>query len=362
MSPFNDPDITIYHDSAFEGNVLDTRPIGGVETSEIYLSREFAKQGRKVVIFCKCQNPGVFDGVQYLNIADFPAFNKSNKIKIFISQTNPNIFKTQEIDANLSAFWTGGTHTVRANQPLKEKEIYSKIGKFIFKSKWQADEFVKYLGIDKQKVFVSRNGVDLSLFKDTSVKRDRYRLIYTSTPYRGLDVLLDIFPRVRKDFPELKLYVFSDMEVYGMPKGSAMEEYKEYFKKIDQPGVFNMGNVKLKDLAREYMKTYIHAYPSHFEETSCNAAIQAQAAGVPTITSKLAALKETIIDNKTGKLIPGNAHSMLYKFRFINELKKLLADEKKWKEMSSNCLERAKNYYSWEIVAKEWLEELKPYL
>lgn len=361
MKTYDNPDIVIYHESSFEGNVLDVRPIGGVETSEIYMARELAKLGLKVIIFCNCNNPGDYDGVQYLNIKDFDPFNRTSKIKILISQTNPNILKS-DINAGLKAFWTGGTHTVRANQALKDGQIQSRIDKFIFKSRWQAEAFIKYFKLDRNKVFVSRNGIDLTLFVDRSLKRDRYRLIYTSTPYRGLDVLLDIFPKVRKDFPQLKLYVFSDMEIYGAAKGSGMKEYKQYYEKIDQPGVFNMGNVKLKDLAKEYLKSYILAYPSHFEETSCNAVIQAQAAGVPTIATRLAALQETVLDNKTGKLIPGNAHSFLYKLRFINELKKLLADEKRWEFYSNNGLERAKKFYSWDVVAKEWLEEFRHYL
>jgi glycosyltransferase involved in cell wall biosynthesis len=221
---------------------------------------------------------------------------------------------------------------------------------------------MKYFNLDKNKAFISRNGVNLSLFQDNSIKRDRYRLIYSSEPARGLDVLLDIFPKVKKDFPQLSLYIFSDYEFYGQAKGSAYEEYKHVFEKTKQPGIHNLGNIKQTDLAKEFLRSYIFAYPTHFEETSCISAIEAQAAGVPVLTTRLAALPETVQDNVTGKLISGNSRSWLYKYRFIKELKSLLSDEKKWEILSKNGLERARNCYSWEMIAKEWIKEFNPYL
>jgi len=59
-------DILIHHGSSFEGDSIDTRPLGGTETSEIYLSREFAKHGLKVIMFCNCSKPGMYEGVRDL--------------------------------------------------------------------------------------------------------------------------------------------------------------------------------------------------------------------------------------------------------------------------------------------------------
>ncbi len=352
-------DIVFYHESSFEGDSIETRPLGGTETAEIYLSRELAKLGLTTAVFCRCSRPGEYSGVSFMDISGIDAFFRQNSVKMFVAQTNPAVLLNENINAKVKAYWTGAAHTVRAVQLLKDRKVKDRINKFIFVSNWQAGMFMKRFAIEEQKVFVTRNGVNLDLFKDPSIKRQKYRLLYSSEPCRGLDVLLDVFPKVKKDFPELELYLFSGLEFYGQAKGSGAQEYKHIFDKAKQPGVHNLGNVKQSDLAKEFLKTYVFAYPCHFEETSCISAIEAQAAGVPVVTSALAALKETVADGVTGKLISGNATSWLYKMRFVRELKNLLKDETLWGKMSVNGMERAGKYYSWSAIAKEWLEEFK---
>jgi len=354
-------DLAIYHDSAFEGDSTETRPIGGTESSEIYIARELAKLGLDVVVFSKCSAPGTYNKVNFMNCDDFASFNRKNRAKIFIAQTNPDMF-LNDINADVKTYLTDGAYTVRGNRNLSGKEIQARIDKYIFKSKWQVETFIKHFNIASGKVFLTRNGIYLSNYAHPEIKKEKNRLIYVSEATRGLDVLLDIFPKVRKDFPDLTLYVYSDYEFYGQPKGSAYIEYKHIFDKTKQPGVHNMGNVKPQELAKEFLKTYLLAYPCHFEENCPTVTIEALAAGVPVLTTALAGLKETVLDNVTGKLIPGNALSWWYKHRFIKELKAVLSNETEWQRLSRNSLERAKKYYTWEMIAKEWLAEFKPYL
>ena len=354
-------DIAIYHESAFEGNSTETRPLGGTETSEIYLTRELARLGFRTAIFCDCQKPGYYRGVEFVNLKHFGDYSSTYRTKVLIVQTNPKIF-LQDLNATHKVYWSTGTHTVRANQPLTDPGVRAAVDEYIFLSKWQADSFIKHFKLDRKKAFITRNGVDLSLFRDRTITRERYRLIYSSEPARGLDVLLDIFPIVKKDVPELSLYIFSDHEIYGGAKGSAYEEHRKMFEKTKQPGIFNMGNVKQSDLAKEFLKSRVMAYPCHFEETSCISAIEAQAAGVPVLSTKLAALNETVVNGVTGELISGNAASWLYKMRFAGELKKLLKDEVLWNRLSLNGIERANKVHSWAMIASEWKERFKRYI
>ena len=349
-------DIVFYHSSSFEGDSLETRPLGGTETSEIYLSRYMAKEGLNVTIFCDCRKPGTYNGVDFINMKDFPSYSADKRIKTLISQTNLDIF-SQNINADMKVFWTAGAYSLKAVQPLNDAGLRPRIDKFIFLSNWHADTFMKRFGIPKEKIFITRNGVNLNLFSDSSIEREKYRLIYSSSPTRGLDVLLDIFPKVRKDFPKLTLYLFSDFEFYGQPKGSAYIKYKHIFDKTRQPGIFNLGNIKQQDLAKELLRSYVFAYPSHFEETSCISAIEAQAAGVPVVTSALAALNETVEDGVSGALITGDSHSWWYKLKFTRTLKNILRDDDLWAKMSMKGIERARKTYSWEQIAKEWLKE-----
>ena len=354
-------DIIIHHGSSFEGDSTETRPIGGTESSEIYIARELAKLGLNMAVFCGCSKPGKYNNVTFINYDEFESFNCSNRAKIFIAQSNPDIF-LKDINASLKVYLTDGAYHMRANQRLKDDNIMRRIDRFILKSRWQAETFMRHFRIDKGRIFLTRNGIYLSNYDHPEIKREKGRLIYVSEPVRGLDVLLDIFPMVKKDFPYLSLYVYSDYEFYGRAKGSAYGEFKHIFDKTKQPGVHNMGNIKPRDLAKEFLKTYLLAYPCHFEENCPTATIEAMAAGVPVLSTALAGLKETVVNGQTGKLLTGTATSWWYKHKFIKELKKLLSDDAQWHRLSVNSVKMAKEHYTWEMIAKEWLKEFKPHL
>ncbi len=63
-------------------------------------------------------------------------------------------------------------------------------------------------------------------------------------------------------------------------------------------------------MAREFMKSAILCYPNTFAETSCITAMEAQAAGCAIVTSKLAALPETVAN--AGIMIEGEPGSPAY--------------------------------------------------
>src|SRR3990172_11967455 len=75
-------------------------------------------------------------------------------------------------------------------------------------SHWQRDVWSRHFSIPTERFFLTRNGVDLKLFKPIE-KRNRNRLIYASRPDRGLNILLKLFPSIRQQVPDAELYVFT---------------------------------------------------------------------------------------------------------------------------------------------------------
>jgi glycosyltransferase involved in cell wall biosynthesis len=179
-------------------------------------------------------------------------------------------------------------------------------------------------------------------------------MIYFSSPARGLDILIDIFPMIRNRFSSAELFVFSDYEFYGKPKGEGIKRYPELFKKMDQPGIHSLGNIKHEELMRQLQKAYIMAYPCRFHETSCMAAIEAQASGTPPVTSKIAALPETVEDKKTGIVVPGSPRSLLFKWRYKNAILDLFKNEAKWQALSVAGMRRMRENFTWGKIALEW--------
>jgi glycosyltransferase involved in cell wall biosynthesis len=358
----NDRKLTfvIYQNSKDEGNSLEMGIAGGMRAANMNMARQLSKLGNRVVFLCDCSNEGTYSGVEYVNIKSSKDVLERSKIDIFISESSAEPFKF-EINAKIKVLRTGLHFSAKPIQFLHDVDLLKKIALFCFKSSWQAETFKKHFGIKPETIFLTRNGYDPSLFKP-EIPKIKGRLIYCSTPARGLDVLVELFPKIRKRFRNAELLVFSDYETHGFPRGEITKRYPNLFKKMSQPGIHWLGNVKRPQLMEELQRAYILAYPAHFNETSCSAAIEAQAAGTVPVTTRQAALPETVIDGQSGILIPGNSRSFIYKWRYVRAILDLLQNDQKWLAMSEAGKKRMAESYTWDKIALEWDEFFKKVL
>ena len=157
-------------------------------------------------------------------------------------------------------------------------------------------------------------------------KGSRLILSYTSTPFRGLDVLIHVFPEVRREFADAELQVFSSMKVYQQDEpGDGYEPIYNWCRQTT--GVRYVGSVPQPRLAEELKSATILAYPNTFPETSCIAVMEAMAAGLLVVTSDLGALPETTMG--FGRLVaPAADQAGMTGFmeRFVDRLKGVLRD------------------------------------
>ena len=177
-------------------------------------------------------------------------------------------------------------------------------------------------------------------------------MAYASTPFRGLDVLLDLFPRIRAACPDAELEVFSSMRVYGMSEAEDQKTFEALYRKANQPGVTLIGSVPQLELAERLQHARVLAYPNHYAETFCIAAAEAQAAGCPVVTTALGALTETV--GEAGICIPGDPRTPEYQQAFVDACVSLLTDEARWEALSSRALAQASEKYSWAGIAAHW--------
>lgn len=368
----------------FSGKTVYERPLGGSESALFYLSRELAKLGHKVVIFNNClHEAGQYEGVEYhqfTTLMDLARYSKETKFDIFISFRDLPAFLFP-IKAKKRIWWGHDDFSNVWNYDDLRKPLGLAFLKFagfltnIFTdyifvvSAWLGEICEDYLAIEKRKIYVTKNGVYLPYFLPlTPSPRNSYRLVYTSVPDRGLDVLLDIFPEIRKRVPQATLHIYCGWDL-GMLKEDDKKRAQILYEKTNIDGVFREGTKKHSDLAKDLLISGLMLYPSHevpkagfYAETSCIAALEAQAAGCPVIASNRGALTESILQNKTGILIEGDPYSDSYKNKFIEETVSLLNDTNRYKQYSNNCVEFIRNNYSWEIIAKEWIKKFEDIL
>src|SRR6266567_8670435 len=57
----------------YDGTYLETRPLGGTESSVIRLARELARRGHDVTVYTNCDGPIEHEGVCWRSLSETPA-------------------------------------------------------------------------------------------------------------------------------------------------------------------------------------------------------------------------------------------------------------------------------------------------
>ena len=180
-------------------------------------------------------------------------------------------------------------------------------------------------------------------------------LVYTSTPYRGLDVLLAAFPAIRAAIPGTRLRVFSGLSITrGGPDDN---QYGDLHRQcLATEGVEYVGPVSQPELAGSLTNAAALAYPSVYPETSCISAMEAMAAGAIVLTTRLGALPETLAG--FGSMTEPNDNPARLAVDFaamaVNTLKQLQANPDDAAATRERQIAYVRKNYAWPARAIEW--------
>jgi glycosyltransferase involved in cell wall biosynthesis len=179
---------------------------------------------------------------------------------------------------------------------------------FVLVSDWHRASMVGELGLAPEATHVVRNAIGPrfeGLFGSAQelleAKRGPARVVYTSTPFRGLDVLLHAFGEVRRRHPAAVLDVYSSMAVYQV---AAADDPCAglYADCAGTSGARYHGSLPQPELVGALTGASFLGYPNTFPETSCIAVMEALAAGLGVVTTGLGALPETCLGH--AELVP----------------------------------------------------------
>jgi len=333
----------------FHARSLDEKPLGGTETAVIRLAEELHKRGHSVRVYTTHEKPPQSEPV-YVSLADLQR-EKDVDALISVRDWVPLLVA---LPSKKRFFWTGDSFDQIQNFGLGDRRIAARIDAFLAVSAWHAATLCSQSGFPLEKAWVLRNGVHLPYFRG-SEERQRKRLIFSSTPYRGLALVPRLFRAVKEKHPTAELHVFSGFEVYGGAQAyeeRAVKQFEALKQELQQiPGCILHGNTLQKDLAREFMKSALLFYPNVFAETSCITALEAQAAGCAIVTSDLGALRETV--GEAGVVIKGPPGSDGYNQQFIAACDKILSDDGYFNSLSQAGLKRAKEF-GWDSIAERF--------
>ncbi len=356
----------------FHAGSVESTPLGGSSSAASYLAQALVQRGHEVWFFTLTTAPGLHAGVQCRSWAETSVESlRSLGLDVFVgilSAGNGVPLRNALDPATRLILWTQHRCDQQSVQLLGQSSEQQSYDAFVFVSEWQRQEFLRQFSIDPDRSVVLRNAIAPAfqdLFPDAgSVEPHKATppiLAYTSTPFRGLDLLLEAFPAIRAAFPEARLRVFSGMQVYRVAPDQEQAEYGALYQRCrETPGVEYLGSVAQPVLARELRAVRVFAYPNCFPETSCISVLEAMSAGCRIVTSDLGALRETSAGFARLVPIPGTRAD--YLSAFVRNTVEALTESTSGLAVAEEFMRRQIDYVrqnaTWAIRAGQWEEWL----
>jgi glycosyltransferase involved in cell wall biosynthesis len=243
--------------------------------------------------------------------------------------------------------WQLQSSDVPITKCVNDESFMKKISANVFLSGWQYERFRITHGLPLDKSYVIKSAIEPIEFKK---RKGKTKLIYTSTPWRGLDLLLDSFELLNRD--DVELDVYSSTTIYGddfyakdYPEFKAMFDRAKNMKNVNY-----MGYAPNEDIRIALQSAHILAYPNNFEETSCLSMIEAGAAGCQIVSTYYGVIPET--SSGWGNLVElrPDRESMVKAF---TEALNHSVDNRN-EDLLKKQSDYFNHFYSWEQRKHEW--------
>ncbi|TWA58829.1 tetratricopeptide repeat protein [Azospirillum brasilense] len=342
-------------------------PLGGSQSALCYLAEALAAAGLEVTLVNGTRTPGLVRGVRCLS-AGAVSWDGMRAFDVVVLLNGCPTEALIRLRATLDGgqkllLWMQHAVDQPAARCLAEPEARACWDGYAFVSRWQMDGYLTAFGLDRRLCRILRNGIAPAfsgLFPPgTDIRTAKPWppvLAYTSTPFRGLDVLLDSVPRLRAAIPGITIRVFSSLEGYQVP--ADRDPYGALYQRCrGTEGVEYVGAVSQGALAEALRGATGLAYPNRFAETSCIAVMEALAAGCLVLSSALGALPETTAG--FARLIPVPEDPAEHAVRFAEAARTTLLQ---WRDEGATTGRRLREQVdhvttgmSWAGRAGDWL-------
>lgn len=255
-------------------------------------------------------------------------------------------------DDKMNLLWLHDLWADPEAQHLKEPKSRARFARLVFVSNWQLQTYNLALGVPYSESIVLKNAIDPIQWKEKS--KNQVRLIYHTTPHRGLQLLVPVMEELAKIHGDkIHLDIYSSFEAYGWKERD--EPYLDLFERAKAHPQMTYHGFQPNSVVRQALqKAHIFAYPSIWQETSCIAAIEAMSAGCEVVCPNLAALPET-----TGGFADMyhwnedmNYHANVFANILNRTINNIYDDNVQKKLMyAKNYID---NFYNWELRSAEW--------
>lgn len=224
-----------------------------------------------------------------------------------------------------------------------------------------AEETKKYLENKSKEIFITPFGVDTEKFKNLNIEKKENEItigiVKTLTEKYGIEYLIKAIKEL-ENILDIENYKKIRLLIYG--KGELKNKLEDLTKELQiEDKVIFKGYISNEDVPKALNEMDIFVVPSILDSESFGvAAVEAMACEVPVIVSDVDGLKEVVVNNETGFVIPKKSPKEI-----ANKIKILIENNDIVKKFKKNARDRVLKLYDWnknvENMIKIYKELLK---
>jgi glycosyltransferase involved in cell wall biosynthesis len=245
------------------------------------------------------------------------------------------------------------------DQPVFLNFDHNTVDHIVSPSQWNKDQLVRFLNVPEQKISVIPNGV-AEMFRYSTQKTKT--MIFTSIPYKGLEVLSKVIPLISQVHKDVKFKIFSSMSLYG-PSNDQFIELYEYLKTL--PNVEYSPVIDREELVKHYQESAFFIHPNIWEETFGVSMIEAMKCGAYPIITDIGALAE-VAGEKNATVVPIEGENTSKGWKVTDNFIRQFADAcclaldyydkepKFYQEVSKLISDYVTEKYDWNNIAEQW--------
>ena len=298
---------------------LLTRGLGGSESSVAYLARELAKRSVAVEVYTPHTDgegkvtlwSGEHDGQEFGVVQkDLVRMSEARKADVIIACRSPYLVRENAQVWNGRPVYCWHQDNGYGNPWLWSPELANAHAGHMHVSDWARKSLMGELmtaqkasggtvELDPTLHHVLGNGVPIECLKDwDKIERLPHRVIYCSDPTRGLEELLDCWPRVREAVPDAQLVLNLGFGVMlalnaatpGSPVAHRISQIKDRCAKMADLGVVYTGWAPQGEVLYAMKTSAVYAYPGGPMPEGFGVALaQAEACGCEVLCPKVGA-------------------------------------------------------------------------
>ena len=359
-----------YQSSKWNLNTWIENGVGGSEYCILQLAIALNKLNYNVTISGDVEE-GNFDGIQFIHYNNFLKYQGpiglSNKNDLKVSSHYDVVIgsnyihyakhlETYQITFDKSYFWLHNEYFYKwyMGNEMENWESYlssPKLNKVVGVSKFHknilknnSNSLFNYDSNESLKLICSiDNALDIEGYTNSLNNKIKGRIIWSSSPDRGLQLILDNWEKWKEKRSDLSLVICS-------PPYSK-DWFQTDISKLKD--VQWLGSLSPKELRKQQSKSEYWIYASDYLETYCITALEMMLQKVKIITNGTGNIKSLIDDGERGIMIDEIDPDLILEYLVGDTQSRLLSY--KWNQMAENAYEWAKEQ-SWDNRVKEWIK------